>query len=224
MIKMVVFDMAGTTVDEDNVVYKTVRQAINEKGFDLTLEQVLANGAGKEKLQAIKSVMEVHLGNTDEELANAIFERFKVMLESAYNELQVKEQPAAKETFFALRKRGIHVVLNTGYQGSVAEGLVRKLGWVPGSDYDALITASDVTRNRPHPDMILLAMERFGISDPKTVIKVGDSTIDVEEGKNAGCGLSIGITTGAHTRGQLETASPDFIINSLGELLPVLGL
>ena len=29
MIKLVVFDMAGTTVDEDNVVYKMVRAAIN---------------------------------------------------------------------------------------------------------------------------------------------------------------------------------------------------
>jgi beta-phosphoglucomutase-like phosphatase (HAD superfamily) len=55
-IKMVVFDMAGTTVNENNVVYKTLRKAINEAGFDFTLNQVLAQGAGKEKLQAIKSI------------------------------------------------------------------------------------------------------------------------------------------------------------------------
>ena len=38
MIKLVVFDMAGTTVDEDNVVYKTVRTAINFAGYDFTQE------------------------------------------------------------------------------------------------------------------------------------------------------------------------------------------
>ena len=53
MIELVVFDMAGTTVDEDNVVYKTVRAAINAAGYQFTQDQVQAAGAGKEKSQAI---------------------------------------------------------------------------------------------------------------------------------------------------------------------------
>ena len=46
---MVVFDMAGTTVNEDNLVYKTVQKVINDEGFAIELDQVLLNGAGKEK-------------------------------------------------------------------------------------------------------------------------------------------------------------------------------
>ena len=57
MIELVVFDMAGTTVDEDNVVYKTVREAINSHGYEFTLEQVLDAGSGKEKSQAIRDVL-----------------------------------------------------------------------------------------------------------------------------------------------------------------------
>ncbi len=52
-VKMVVFDMAGTTVNENNVVYKTLHNAINEAGFPVSLQEVLAEGAGKEKLQAV---------------------------------------------------------------------------------------------------------------------------------------------------------------------------
>lgn len=37
--------MAGTTVDEDNVVYKTLQKAINETGLKLAQQQVLAEGA-----------------------------------------------------------------------------------------------------------------------------------------------------------------------------------
>ena len=48
-IKMVVFDMAGTTVDEDNVVYKTLQEAIVKHSIPVTLEEVLSHGAGKEK-------------------------------------------------------------------------------------------------------------------------------------------------------------------------------
>jgi len=70
--------------------------------------------------------------------------------------------------------------------------------------------------------MIDLAMDVFGIRDPKEVIKVGDSIIDIEEGQNAGCRLNIGITTGAHTYQQLQSANPDYIINNLLELVAII--
>ena len=41
MIRMVVFDMAGTVIDENNVVYKTLLEAIKASGYELTLEEVL---------------------------------------------------------------------------------------------------------------------------------------------------------------------------------------
>ena len=72
--------------------------------------------------------------------------------------------------------------------------------------------------------MILLAMNQFDITDAQQVIKVGDSTIDIEEGRNAGCKFNIGITTGAHTKEQLVLANPDFILDNLLELLPIVGI
>ena len=223
MIKMVVFDMAGTTVDENNVVYKTLRQAINEKGYDFTLEQVLAEGAGKEKLQAVKSILGAYANETDDAVANEIFSRFLELLEVAYNTLDVQPQPNANELFKALKERDILVVLNTGYNRETAEKLVQKLGWEIGADIDELVTATDVQKNRPNPDMIWYAMKEFRITDAAEVIKVGDSIIDIEEGQNAGCKYSVGITTGAHTYEQLQTAKPDYIINNLMELLPIIG-
>jgi phosphonatase-like hydrolase len=222
MIRMTVFDMAGTTVNEDNVVYKTLRKAINEAGFDFTLDQVLAEGAGKEKLQAIKSVLSVYGGIDDDSLANSIFQNFIQQLETAYDTMVILPQDNAAELFLELKKRGIIVVLNTGYNSQTAHSLISKLGWVIGDQIDGLVTASDVSNNRPKPDMILLAMEQFHITDPQEVLKVGDSTIDIEEGRNAGCRFNIGITTGAHTKEQLLTVAPDFILNNLLELIPIL--
>jgi phosphonatase-like hydrolase len=222
MIKLAVFDMAGTTVNEDNVVYKTLRKAINEAGFDFSLEQVLAEGAGKEKLQAIKSVLSVYGGIDDSFLADEIFGFFNEQLKIAYDTMEILPGANAAELFDALKNKGILVVLNTGYNTKTANSLLTKLGWVKGEHYDGLVTASDVTRNRPEPDMIVLAMEQCGITDPKQVIKVGDSTIDIEEGRNAGCLYNIGITTGAHTHEQLASVQPDYIINNLLELLPII--
>ena len=218
---MVVFDMAGTTVEENNVVYKTLTRAINDRGFDVSLNEVLAQGAGKEKLQAIRSVLAARRF-VDEKIAVEIFEKFQVLLADAYQTLDVTEQPGTTEVFLALKNKGIGVVLNTGYNAVTAQNLIDKIGWKEGVHFDCLVTASDVGKNRPDPDMILLAMKKLNISDAGSVVKVGDSAVDIEEGQNAGCCLSIGITTGAHTEQQLRQADPDFIVHKLTELIAII--
>lgn len=217
MIKMVVFDMAGTTVDENNVVYKTLQRAIADHGYSFTLDQVLAEGAGKEKLQAIKSILTINQID-DDQLSLAIYQHFLILLNEAYTYLNVQPQPHAAEVFQLLKQQKILVILNTGYDVETANSLIRKLGWTKGLNYDDLVTASEVKNGRPHPDMILSAMQNFGIRNPGEVVKIGDSAIDIEEGKNAGCALSIGITTGAHSHHQLSLANPDFVIEDLLEL------
>jgi len=221
-IKMVVFDMAGTTVDENNLVYKTLMKTINEAGFDFTLDQVLAEGAGKEKKQAIRSVLKVFANVEDEEVTGVIYKNFLAQLTAAYSKADILPQDNALELFAALKKRNIYAVLNTGYDRPTAQSIIAKLGWIEGIDFDGLVTASDVSKNRPEPDMIYFAMNKYNILNSSQVIKVGDSIVDIQEGQNAGCGLSIGITTGAHTPEQLLSANPFKVINNLMELIPLI--
>jgi phosphoglycolate phosphatase-like HAD superfamily hydrolase len=61
-------------------------------------------------------------------------------------------------------------------------------------------------------------MQRAGITDPKEVMKIGDTEVDVNEGRNAGCSLVIAVTTGAFTKMQLEEYHPDHIIDDLSQL------
>lgn len=222
-IKMIVFDMAGTTVNEDNIVYKTLKNAINTVGgYELSLPEVLEHGAGKEKLQAIKSVLKNCLDVEDEALALEIFSRFLEQLKVAYELEDIYPSKNAHELFGVLKENNVLRVLNTGYDRTTAEFLLTKLNWTIGKDIDGLVTASDVPQNRPFPDMINLAMEKFKIENPLSVVKIGDSIIDIQEGQHAGCALSIGITTGAHNLAQLQSAQPDFVINDLIELVPIL--
>lgn len=219
MIKLVVFDMAGTTIDEDNVVYKTLQSAINQAGHNFDLTTILREGAGKEKLQAIKDIL-IQAGHQHVETAALpIFEVFKKQLEQAYLNLEVKEQPGASMLFAALQSKGIKVVLNTGYDRTTAMHLIQKIGWEEAKDFDLLITASEVTAGRPAPDMIELAIQKLNIESAANVLKIGDSIVDIQEGKNANCGVTLGITTGAQTRAQLEQAAPDQVINHLKEVL-----
>lgn len=223
MIKMVVFDMAGTTVDEDNLVYKTVQKAIQEAGYDVSLDLVLQYGAGKEKLQAIKDVLQqLNLEIEVDTIAQNIFNQFRHQLKDAYNTEPVLPQKGAEEVFNALKAKGVKVVLNTGYDRHTADQLIHRLGWEQHQSIDLVVTASEVQNGRPNPDMILLAMQELGIEDPNQVAKIGDSAIDIEEGKRAGCKFNIGITTGAQTASQLKEAEPEAIIDGLKEILSLI--
>jgi phosphonatase-like hydrolase len=222
-IKLVVFDMAGTTVNENNVVYKTVQKAINNAGYNVTLQDVLKYGAGKEKHQAITDVLHncTHLKKISK-IVDVIFASFKSELEIAYANLDVKTFEGTEQLFKDLRKNDIKVVLNTGYDAKTANGLLQKLDWTVGETIDALVTADDVKNGRPAGDMIFKAMEIVGIKDSKLVLKVGDSKIDIEEGISANCGITAGVLTGAQDREQIQEANPTYILESLTELRMIL--
>ncbi|MDO6813179.1 phosphonatase-like hydrolase [Tenacibaculum soleae] len=216
-LQMVVFDMAGTTVDEQNVVYKTLHKSIVAANVEVSLETVLKYGAGKEKHQAIKDILK-YLKSDKIKESELIFNNFKQLLSIAYATLEVKPIKGVEKFLLDLRSEGIKVVLNTGYDRKTATLLIEKLKWDEKVHFDALVTATDVKKGRPHPDMIFKAMELLNVTDVSKVLKAGDSAIDIEEGKNAGCGITVGVLSGAQTKEQLEEQKPTYIFESLVSL------
>lgn len=220
-LKLVVFDMAGTTVDEGNTVYLTLQKTIQAAGYPVTLETVLSLAAGREKRDGIlRCLLDYGLEATEAQtLSKELYTDFSQRLAKAYADNNaIKAKEGADALFFSLKAKGIKVALNTGYSRPIAESLIQQIGWAVGQEIDGLVTASDVATGRPAPDMIELLRHQFGIEQSEAVAKVGDSAVDVAEGRNAGCGLVVGITTGAHTRDQLALAAPDAVVDSLVEL------
>ena len=69
---------------------------------------------------------------------------------------------------------------------------------------DGLLHVSDLSINR--------------VEDINTVIKVGDTPSDLEEGKSAGCGLVVGVTRGSHTRAELAQHPHDMLLPTIASL------
>ena len=220
-IKLMVFDMAGTTIKEDNVVYKTIHQTLTDNNIDISLEDVLKHGAGKEKLTAIKEILALKEIKQDG-LAERIFELFKTALEQNYNNYDIKAFNGTKPTFDALKVQDIKIALNTGYNRETATKLLERVNLKVGKDIDVLITADDVEKGRPYPDMIIKAMKDTGVSSADYVVKIGDSVIDIEEGKSANCKYTVGLTSGAQNADQLQTAQPDYIFDTIEEVLTII--
>src|SRR5262249_15130210 len=95
--------------------------------------------------------------------------------------------------------------------------LIDRLGWERDELIDASVTSDEVERGRPHPDMIQRLMRKLGITDPRRVAKVGDTPADLLEGKNAGCGLVVGVTQGSSAPEQLSRFPHDHLLRSVAE-------
>lgn len=225
MVKLVIFDMAGTSINEDNLVYKTIQRMMSLHGVEVSLETVLELGAGKEKRTAIADIAEVVVGRdgVSSDWVDGVHQAFKEALDQAYATEDMEVFPSVQTVIKKLRAQGIKVGFNTGYSRPVAERILVRCGVKVGEDIDALATADDAANGRPAPDMIDFICNQLDIPAEQSV-KIGDSAIDIEEGRSAGVKLAIGVTTGAQTRQLIAKAGPDHILDDMLELLPILDL
>lgn len=84
--------------------------------------------------------------------------------------------------------------------------------------FQVVITPEDVTRAKPDPEPVLVALQRLGNPPPERVLFVGDSPHDILSGRAAGV-RTAGVLWGPFSRDAITTAAPDFIVDSPVQLL-----
>ena len=215
-IALVVFDMAGTTVEDGGQVPAAFSAVLARQGLPISAEEIHAL-RGMSKRAALAQILEKGLGrsaNPDE--VNALFADFQRELAIRY-EGTVAEVAGAAACFARLRNRGIKVALNTGFERATVDLLLDALGWQTGV-VDAVVCGDEVKAGRPAPYLIFHAMEATGVTDVRQVMTVGDTVLDLQAGDNAGVGLNVGVLSGAHQRAQLEQQPHSHLIASVAEL------
>jgi phosphonatase-like hydrolase len=224
-IELVVFDMAGTTVHDDDTVNRCLREALLEAGLAVTRAAVNAV-MGLPKPEAIGLLIEEStMRDRLRDRVGAIHQDFVERSVRYYQaDSSVREVRGAGRVFEVLKRAGIRVALDTGFDRAITDVILKRLGWLGHSSIDATISSDQVTRGRPHPDMIIALMNRLGVVDPGRVAKVGDTPADLEEGRNAGCGMIVGVIGGTHSRAQLATHPHTHLIETIADLPGLLGL
>jgi phosphonatase-like hydrolase len=224
MIELVVFDMAGTTVQDGQAVHIALQKALAEFDINISIEE--ANAVmGIPKPIAIEKIIQQKMVLSPEyttDLIGAIHEVFvREMLMSYQSSKELCEKSHATEIFRSLRNLGIKVFLDTGFSREIANTLIDKLEWK--DEIDGSITSDEVERGRPFPDMIFKAMELAGVKEPQKVAKVGDTDVDIQQGLAADCQFVIGITTGAFSKDELAKENPTHLIENLNELMGIIS-
>ncbi len=217
-IRLVVCDIAGTTVVDKDFVSVAFVEAFLEEGIDLDPLEIKPL-MGFKKTEAISQVLKnIGMEQNDTVIMRIhdSFERIMVGFYASSNE--VEALPGAEDFFDFCREHGITVTLNSGFPRKIVDVIMDRMGWVENGLVSYTIASDEVELGRPAPLMIQYLMQQAGIENASEVLKVGDTMVDIDEGRNANCGKVIGITTGTYSREQLEKFFPDHIVDSLLEL------
>jgi phosphonatase-like hydrolase len=220
-VDLVVLDMAGTTVQDDDVVNRCLCAALADAGLAVTRDEV-NEVMGLPKPVAIALLLERRKypgGTAPPAEVASIHESFlRRMIDFYRADPAVREIDGASEILGQLRRAGLKLALDTGFSRDIVDAILKRLGWAGKELLDATVASDEVPRGRPHPDLVFRAMELTGVTDARRVAKVGDTPSDLQEGRAAGCGLVIGVTNGSHTREQLAPHPHTHLIDNLREL------
>ncbi len=231
-IGLVVFDMAGTTVKDENEVLDCFIQATENSGLKIDAGKLNFMMGWAKKL-VFQTLWAEQIGKEHPDFETKVetsYSKFKQILEARYRTQPVHPTEGCLDLFAWLKSQNIKIALNTGFYREVTDIILQRLGWDKGlnSNYigssesmiQASVTPSEIYNNegRPAPYMIQKAMYKLGIKDPQKVIVIGDTPSDMQAGINANCFWSLGVTNGTHTKEQLESYSNHGLIDSIDQL------
>lgn len=222
-IKLVILDMAGTTIRDENVVRDSFITAFRNSGVRVTPEEVDPL-MGYHKPAAIHSLLSKHNLENDKIIAGLVYQDFQEIMHRFYStDSRVQPMAEAEMVLIELKKSGKKVALNTGFPRKIAQAILDRVGWFDKNMVDDLIASDEVPQGRPEPYMIHHLMRNAGVTDPSEVAKVGDTPVDIEEGKRAGCRFVIGVTTGPFNAEELVQYKPTHLLHSLFALPVIVG-
>jgi phosphonoacetaldehyde hydrolase len=200
-IRLVVADLAGTTVDFGSsapagvFVSLFARHGVSVSDAEARGPMGTAKRDHIAALAALPAVAAAWRAKHSAEFTEADLDR----LYAEFIPLQLEVLPnfgdlvpGTAEAAAALRRAGVKVAVTTGYDTAMMRIVLddaARQGFVP----DAAVCASDVAAGRPAPWMIYRAMEACGIWPPRAVVAVGDTIADVEAAVNAGV-WAVGVT------------------------------
>lgn len=219
-MKLVALDMAGTTIDEQGLVYKALRACVEERGVTINDDEFHA-AMGRRKDHAIANLLELSGETPTSSDVQAAYERFSQLLEQFYISTPPRPIEGVEKALIEFQELGVRVALTTGFSATVASNILQGLEWSVGGEssmIDAVVTADTVAAGRPAPYMIHSAMQATGVVDVRDVAVAGDTMADLLAGWRSGAKVVAGVLTGETPRSVLEEQPRTHILASVTEL------
>lgn len=194
-IRLAIFDLDGTVVDFGcQAPAAAMLEAFSRRRLMLTMQQV-RSPLGLPNYEHVRTLLEMP----------AVSEQFEIVHGRRWNEADVMDLehdlaelqlelvgrhcdlvPELLACADELRRREIQIGTTTGYPRAPAEQIWDALA-MAGFESECNVAADDTPAGRPAPWMIFRVMQELDVFPPASVVKIGDTAADIEEGRNAGC-------------------------------------
>ena len=210
-ISAIILDWAGTTVDYGCFApVNAFIKAFEAFGITPTMDETREPMGMEKRAHAAKMLegdrlaalwLEKYGRTYTKEDIDGIYGKFEPALFETLSDY-TDPIPGVIETVKTLREMGLIIGSTTGYTKKMMDivaPLAKEKGYYP----DCLICPEDVGSGRPYPYMVWRNLEALRVQDVRSVVKIGDTAADMEEGKNAGC-ICVGILKGSSMLGLSE--------------------
>lgn len=196
----IIFDCDGTLVDSLGQALESFNYALEKMGEPPRSPEIIKKYFGA----AADRIFLGLLG--DREKAHQAFELYLEHQSELAEATRLHE--GIEELLETLSSENIPLGVVTGRHTRDLEILLKPHGLV--SRFKVLVADSELPRSKPAPDGILLAARSMGIH-PSRAFYVGDSVIDIQAARNAGCSSIAALWDQLAKKDGLGDAQPDFL-------------
>lgn len=209
--RAVLFDRDGTLLDSFEKYYHAINAALADCGFEKWSREKFMQRLWGRKLRP----------NLDSVLSDVPAERRQDVLEAYRKALPKFESltklfPSTVPTLDMLKRSGLKLGVVTTTDRAIVMKILERYGLLSFMD---TVVGGDEAASKPSPEPILLACKRLNV-EPSEALYVGDTPVDAEAGKAAGC--TTAIVTTSYNAVDLQEIGGILIIDDLNELLGIL--
>lgn len=200
MLRTVIFDLDGTLIDSLGLILASYRH---------TMETHLGRRMPDELwVQGMGTPLDVQMRGfaRDDDEAEAMVRTYESHNLANHDDL-VRPYPGVRNAVMELRAHGFTLAIATSKRREATRLGLRACDF-PEEWFAGIVTANDVTRPKPDPQPVEMALERSDEDEPSRAVYIGDSVHDMRSGRAAGV-LTAAVLWGPNSRETLEVAEPD---------------
>lgn len=209
MLKAILFDLDGTLLDTDKLIFMTYKYMFDKfgEGYEPTFNEMLSF-LGPTLMEVFPKYFKQNVDYLIEEYRTYNVSHHQAFVQPIYG---------AKDVLHAIKEKGLKIAVVTSKRKDVALLGLQLFGLDNYIDY--LVDCTMVTKYKPDPEGIEMVLDEFNIRAEEALM-VGDSLSDILAGINSGCKT---MAVSYSLKGNFyKNQKIDYIIDSLYDILKLI--